>query len=425
MRLSILFHRIDVFTIGILFPLSLIEYYKNKGIINRPFLILLISVFGVFFSGLMSGAVNNNPLLPTIHGSFDYIKYFLVIFIYAAFFREQDEFVKVFRPLLIVAIFIGVIAFIQEAWAMYSRYILKENIQNIFYIEIPKIFQQRDRQSTFFANSWRFGMYRVSSLMLNHNYLGLYCLLIFNVYSFATKRGKFIVFFSLLSGTLGSFSRIVYTSFTLVAGLQILRGRKWLILLLIPVAVFLFEFSFNSEQNLLKPTKSVELSKNTGEIAGEEGSIDSFYRKHTREKAIEIWKDHVIWGAGPSMYGGALSVKYNSPLYDYKAYNIMPLVVLFLKEWGTIDQFWPQVLAELGIVGIILFVWLFVSLTIMLFSFRNKAASQEVKNLFTAFIVYMVVILVYTFGLTLNLTPILFTCFAFIGIASGFVIRSS
>lgn len=429
--LSSFSNNFDEFTIGILFPLAIIELYKDKAIINRTFLILFISVLGAGFYGLMSGAVNHNPLLATIHASIDYIKYFLVIFIYAAFFREHDEFKKVFRLLLITAIIIGAIAFIQETWAMYSRYILKKDIQDISYVGVYN-FLNKNTESPFFASLWRLGMFRTASLMLNHTYLGLYCILIFNIYSYAVKRGNFLIYFSLLSGIFVSLSRIVYMNFILVAGLQILRGRKWLLLFLIPVVAFLVTFSFKSYiKNNELPAKSVEIPKNAGVseaesgMEGEEGGTDIFFRKHTRDKAIEIWKDHAVWGAGPAMYGGALSIKYNSPLYDYDAYKILPIAVLYLKQWGTIDQFWPQVLAELGIIGIALFVWLFISLTIMLFSLRNKAPSSEMKSLFTGFIVYILVILVYTVGLTLNLTPILFSYFALIGIASGFVIRSS
>lgn len=417
---SFLIH-LDEYTIFIFFPLALIEFYRNKTTMKRPLFVLLLSVFAVGCSGLISGVVNNNPLLPTIHGSIDYVKYFAFIFIYAAFFRENDDFREVFRLLLIVVIFIGAVAFMQEAWALYSRFILKKGIPDISHFQILPLIDQNSKFINL-ANMWRFGIYRVASIMTNHNYLGLYCLLIFNLYSYAVEKWNFLVILSLFAGIIGSASRVVYTAFILVAGLQTLRRREWLLLFLIPMAFFSFVFNFKNAIKVPEPTKSVAISKNAENFSSEENATDAYYRKHTRGKAIEIWKDHVIWGAGPSMYGSSLSIKYNSPLYE--AYNVLPIVVLFFKDWGTIDQFWPQVLAELGIIGIVLFIWLFISLAVMLFSFRNKAPS-EMKSLFTGFMVFVLVILIYSFAFTLNLHPILSTYFALVGIASGYIIRLS
>jgi hypothetical protein len=423
--LSIFSNNLDELTIVFFIPLAAIEFYKNKAIINRPLVLLFISVSSVGLYGIISGFVNHNPYLATVHGSIDYIKYFLLIFIYAAFFGASDDFKKVFRILIVTSVLIGVAAFSQEVWAVFSRYILKIDIEDIYYLDIFNLIK-KETQSYSNAITWRLGMYRVASFMLNHTYLGLYCLLIFNVYSFFEKRGKFVVFFSLLSGIIGSLSRIVFVNFLLVAGLHTIRGRRWLLLFFIPTILFLVQFSFNNKPNLHVQVKSIETERsprNSEAVTGVEGGIDSFYRKHTREKAIEIWKDHIIWGAGPSTYGSALSIKYNSPLYDYETYKIMPYVVVLLREWGTIDQFWPQVLAELGSIGIILFLWIFISLIMMLLSFQERAPFPEMKRVYAAFIVNIIVILAYSTVQTLNLTPILFTYFALVGIASGHIIR--
>jgi len=189
--------------------------------------------------------------------------------------------------------------------------------------------------------------------------------------------------------------------------------------------LLLFKLSFKKDFNVWEMIGSVSVSQGVEKELKTGILKEVSYREYTRNKAIEIWKDHVIWGAGPSMYGGALSVKYNSPYYEYRVYKILPLVVDYLRSWGTIDQFWPQVLAELGIIGVILFSCFFILLTIMLYLFRRNASSTGMKNLFTGFMVYILVILIYTIVLTLNLTPIIFSFFAFIGIASGYIIRLS
>ena len=187
--------RLDEFTVGLLFPLALIELYRENKINNRPFVILFSSVIAIFFCGLISGTVNNNPHIATIHGAIEYIKYFLVIFIYAAFLKERDEFKKVFRLVLIVTIFISVIAFMQEVWAIYNKYVLDISADKISHFEINDLI---DRDNSLFSSGewqWRLGIYRVSSFMVNHTSLGMYCLLIFTTYSFIMEKWniKFII----------------------------------------------------------------------------------------------------------------------------------------------------------------------------------------------------------------------------------------
>jgi len=170
--------------------------------------------------------------------------------------------------------------------------------------------------------------------------------------------------------------------------------------------------------------KSVMISEHNEKDSRNTSKREISYREYTRYKAIEIWKEHIMWGVGPSMYGGSLSIKYNSPYYGYNN-NFMPIVAAYMKQWGTIDQFWPQVLAELGIIGITLFTIFFISICMMLLSFKKKAQSPEVKKIFDGLIIYFIVILISTAVLSLNLTPVLFSYFAFVGIASGYIIRLS
>ena len=48
------------------------------------------------------------------------------------------------------------------------------------------------------------------------------------------------------------------------------------------------------------------------------------YRVYTMNKSLEVFKDHPILGVGPGMFGGVISVIFNSHVYD--EYN-------FQKTW--------------------------------------------------------------------------------------------
>ncbi|MBI5056319.1 MAG: O-antigen ligase family protein [Nitrospirae bacterium] len=388
--------------------MAIIEFIKSKKKPDRLYLILMAPILALSILGFISGLINGNYMLATIHGTFEYIKYFLVIFIYAAFFREFSEFKKVFRLVLMTAVFLGAISFIQEIWAVGNLYILKKNVKDIYYFDVAYIINPQIR-SGYFENMWRLGILRVPSFMINHNFSGLYILLILVIYTHIIEKVNFAIFVSLFSAILGSVSRVVYTSFILTGGFQVFKGKKWWIISLVPITISLFYLSPLSEYTVL----SKSAAKRPPTIFSLEKKSWDGFRDYTREKAIEIWKDHVLFGVGPGMYGGAISLKYKSPVYD--KYNFDQLRKQSLEQWQTADQFWPQVLAETGIAGIICFAGIFISLTTTLFALKNKAPSNEIKGLFTGLIMYVVILLIYTFGYDLNVPPVIFTFSAFIG----------
>jgi hypothetical protein len=141
------------------------------------------------------------------------------------------------------------------------------------------------------------------------------------------------------------------------------------------------------------------------------------YRIETRETAMKIWKDHILLGAGPGMFGGVVSVKYSSDIY--KQYSITHDTKQQLNEVRSIDQFWPQILAELGVVGSVTFIVMLISLVIILLILRIWATSDEVGGLFSGLVVITVLIFIYSLYTGLNITSILFTYSAFVGMGLG------
>lgn len=389
---------LDEITTLIFLLLAIREFYKKREIPNKLSLILLLPILVFSISGFISGLLNKNSLLITALGTFDYIKNFLVIFIYAAFFREFDDFKKIFRFLLILTVFLGLIALIQELWATGFRYILREDVKNIKYLLTHELQP---------ALAWRFGIYKAPSLTHNSNIFGLYSLLILSIYLFTVNKINFAVLASLFAGIFASVSRMAYAGFAFVGGVQIFNGKKWFILLLFPVVICLFYISFFSGSDI-EEVKFIDATKDFEAKS---------YRAYTRGKAVKIWQDHPLLGVGPGMYGGVISIKYQSPIYD--KYNFQGMIKEYLETFKGIDQFWPQILAEVGIVGFACFIWLFVLLAIMLFILRRKTFSHEIKGLYTGLLTYIIVILIYTWGSGLNITENLFTYSAFVGIGLG------
>ncbi len=409
-ELSAFIGYLDEITIVIFLPLAIREFYKDREILNRLYFILLFPLFFLSVSGFVSGLVNGNPLFITIFGIFDYIKNFLVIFIYAAFFRDFYKFKKIFRLLLLVAVFLGAVALIQELWATASRYILEKDIydKGIYFLRnIPS-----GKGHGYFEDIWRFGIYRTSSLMHHPNILGLYCLLILTIYLCMVKKVNFAVLISLFTGVFVSVSRMVYMGFVFIIGLQIFRYRKWLIaLVVIPVVIILFFMSSFSDFDIWEQKSMPGLIK----LEGPESFWVVSYRVYAREKAMEVWKDHPSWGVGPGMFGGVVSVIFKSPVYE--EYDFIATWVL--EKYRSLDQFWPQVLAEMGIIGAVGFAGLFISLFVIFYIARQQAASDEVKELFTGLTIFTIVILIYCLGLGLNITSILFTFSAIAGMGLG------
>jgi hypothetical protein len=393
-ELSSFISYLDEITIIVLLPLSMYKFYKSREFPDRLYLILLLPVFMFCISGLISGMVNGNSVFVTILGVFDYIKNFLVIFIFAAFFRDFGEFKKFFRLLMIVAVFLGVIALIQEVRELVYRYILGNDVVD----------------TGFYFSSWRLGIYRAPSLMHNANIFGLYCLLMLTVYLCMSQNFKIPVIIPLLAGVFMSVSRLVYMGFLFLCGLQLLKGRKWFLALLVPVLVLLLIMFFYHEFNI---SKFMNIDKQVFE--SNTGFVN--YKIDAKKTAMNIWKDHFLLGAGPGMFGGVVSIKYKSDVYEQ--YNLSRDTKQLIFEVGSIDQFWPQALAEMGIIGSAAFVSILISLVIILLILRIWATSDEVGGLFTGLVVITILIFIYSLYTGLNITSILFTYSAFVGMGVG------
>lgn len=380
---------LDELTILFLLPPALIKIYANKEYPIRLHTALLFPVVLLVISGLISGLLNENAFYVTALGIFSYIEWFLVVFIFAAFFQNNNEIRHFFHILIRLAIILVVVALIQETWAMTTRYILEMENYDI--------------------SNWRFGIYRPASLMRSPNVFGLYILLIFTIYLSLSKKINYLIFILLLSGIILSLSRIVSLGLIFLCIAQIYRKNKSFLILLAPmlvllIMIFAINMNFNKRADTLSPTDM-------------EVSSYSEYRKQTRQTAITIWKDNIFFGTGPGMFGGDVSLKYTSRIYG--EYDYSEKIMWHLKRTGHVDQFWFQLLAEMGIMGVIAFCILFTNIIIVLLILRIWASSDYIGNLFVGLLIIVFTIILFSLFTGLSNTSLLFTFSAIIGMAIG------
>lgn len=404
---------LDEITIVAFSFLAMIVFIRKKEIRDGLYLVLLLSLGLLVIIGLISGFINGNSLLITSIGTLDYIRNFLLVFIYGAFFRDLIEVKKIFRLILMIAVVIGVIAFLQELWAVTSHYYFSENSQVELFITLKNILPDYSHYP------YRVGIYRVSSLMHNYIFMGLYCLLILSIYMFTQKKISIFVFLALYCAIFGSVSRMVYMGYIVVAGVQIIRTsekRALMVLSLVPILILMVKLSTLWDLNVLKLTSASVVEENNSFMSESEDTKISF-REYSKERAIQIWKDHPLWGVGPGMFGGIISIKYKSYVYD--EYNFNSYAQALLNSWKHIDQWWPQMLAETGILGVACFAGTLISVLSICFIARNRTTSDQMKGLFAGYGLFLVIVLLYSLGSVINITQVVFPYFAFIGMGLG------
>ncbi len=388
--LSNLIGGLDEVTIVMLLPIALIKLYINKEYPTRLYTFILIPLLLLLISGIISGFMNGNSFTVTIQGIFDYEEYFLVIFIFAAFFRTYDEVNDIFQTLIKIALFLVGIALVQEVWALVSRYVL--DMEN------------------YDLSNWRLGIYRPSSLMKSSNIFGLYILLMFIVYVSLAKKINYFIFFVFLSAIILSVSRVVYSGLIFLCLAQIYRRKKIFIYIFIPVLTLLLIIGF---------FRSIELDKRIYSNV-QTNQLDTSYsddREKVRQIAVSIWKDNIVFGAGPGMFGGEVSLKYNSHLY--REYSFSNKLMWHLRNTGNVDQFWFQLLAEMGIFGVLIFCFLFVDLIFIILILRIWSSSYIVGNLLIGLLIITMTIIMFTTYTGLKNTSLMFTYCAIIGMTIG------
>lgn len=336
----------------------------------------ILGIMALFCAeGLLSGAINGNKIIITVNGVFDYIKNFLPIPFFAMLKFSTGRVKKMYKILLLVAIIFCLVGIIQEI---------------MFFCGCK------------FEGDVRFGILRVRPLEHHPNVYGLCCLFFLIMEYSLYKRVRWYGFL-LIVGIMLSVSRMVWISFVFASVLLILRQK---IGRMLPLVVFMLIVLFFALPAFFRYTKSETIPTAT-------------FRGYALHKSIEIWRDHYFFGTGPGMYGGVVSVKYNSPVYekynfDSEQYNY------WVKKIRSLDQFWSQILAETGIIGTVIFLWLL--LYLFKIPYRHALAlrnNEFTTNMLKGLSLIPIVIIVYLVGSGLNLNLFLLTYSILLGACLG------
>jgi len=340
-------------------------------------IILILFLIG----GMNSGVYNNNNLFITSLGVFDYIKnFFYIVGCYYLF--SNYKFLKtLYRILLSLTILLVFVAVIQEVF-----FLLGEDIGKVF---LPSALT-------------RFGFLRTPSLMGHPNIFGLYVLLFFTLNLFIRKRTLGLTNILLYMGLFLTFSRFVWVSGAIIIMFFALESKKLVhkmagAVMALSFIIFVIPFVYIKTHN--------------------EMLTQDYFRGYALYKSIEIWNDNKLLGVGPGMFGGVISLKFNSPVYE--RYNFSDRWLTFMKGFNSIDQFWPQLLAETGLIGLFIFFLLLSVLYIIPRRISLMVEDSFLKGMLSGLAKMPVILFFYLFGSGLNMTAFLVTYTSLLGIAIG------
>ena len=354
----------EIFVLFSLFLFFLFILYFGK--IKKEAFKILLCLFLLFILGLISGIYNGNKVVVSILGSFDYIKNFLIIPFFGLITVSEKKAYRIYKILHWLALFFCLVGIIQ-----FISFYLRSDISNY---EV------------------RFGIPRVPSLLGHPNMFGLYSLLFF-ILDFSLYQKIRWQNLLLAIGIVLSVSRMVWIAFLVCLIYLLLYNKnkisKVLITLIFVFMLFNILYSF-----YLKTVKEL--------------SVEDYYRGYTLKKSLEIWKEHPLLGVGPGMYGGIISVIFDSPIY--KAYNFSEKWYNFgIKNFHSLDQFWGQTLAEIGLIGTAIFLYFLYLLFKMTRKFFLCTKNFFKKRMLIGFSSIPIVLFIYLFGSGLNLTSFLLT----------------
>lgn len=343
---------------------------------------ILFSLVLIGIIGAASGTINGNSHIVTANGVFDYIKNFLVIPVLCFFTFPKKRVTALYNILHNLALLICVGAVIQAILFLAGFPLEKLGIQIV---------------------DVRFGLPRSSLFMQHPNVIGLYALLFF-ILDFSLHRRVRRQGMVLILGILLSASRIVWSAFfiSLFFLLSHINSKKIFVLLIPAALTMILALPFFYAHSI------------------KEWNIEdqNFYRGYTLAKSIEIWKDHPVLGVGPGMYGGVVSMTFNSPIY--KKYNFSQRWFDYgLRTFRSLDQFWPQVLAEMGFLGSLGFGFLLIALWQTAKKASLHAKDTLRKKMLSGFSSIPLILAVYLLGSGLNVTSFLLTYAALFGMVLG------
>ena len=340
-------------------PLGRAVTYADEAIILISFTLVLFGLFlkgdftprtglglpllGIGAVGIVSSIRSHVPLVIAGSGLLLLLKGFLVLFIFAHVPFEEGNlrrYVVVFAIVCCAILFLGFLDFVNpEAF--------RAAIGNVADVE------------------WRFGIASVQSLFIHPGIFGWFCALaaLFSLaFYFVTGRRICLVLFILFTlGLLLSMRRKPVAGVVVGAGVGILslplRRRVRVGLVLGVLVIFL---------GVLFAPQITGIVHEGLEIYLFHPDPMSVARSALYMTGVRVARDHFPLGAGLGRYGGYIAASHYSPMYEKYDLDL----VSGLEPGGHFldDTFWPLIVGELGVLGLILYLW--VCWRLFLFSWR-------------------------------------------------------
>lgn len=325
-------------------------------------------IFWYVLIALISLVINKVSLKQGGYGIYDVLKNIFVFYVFAHLDFTKDELMNLIKILQKIAIFIGVVALFAELIAMGWQ-------AGIGYLV---------------TEEKRLGLYRVFSLtgFGTWNYLGVYMTLIFFLTAIIRKPSleRTMVFFTALSTLFLTFSRQAWLGFSIM----IFLFKKKLIPIALIIALIVL-WMLVSDVHTFTPEK--------------------YFRGYAFVQSLNILREHLFWGVGPGMFGSVSASIFGSPYYATWPKYFQELAI----KYHGIDQFWPWIWSEGGIIGLFAYISIWGSLYFYfkrIGTFFLTRNDMQMYNLAKVLRYFIFVIGVMGFAGGLNIAFVIFTYFA-------------
>lgn len=340
-------------------------------------------IVGFIALSLVSMLVNRVPLVQGWFGIYDYLKNIMVAYIYAMLGFDEDDYRRAVRYLISAGVVMAVVGVFGEVLALYF-----EKGLNLL------VFSEK-----------RYGLYRVISLAGygSWNYLGIYAIFLFflakssDMSSMLTRKTQlfllaFLIMFSL--------SRQVWLGFLVMTFLISRKANRWVAVLLVIISLVL---SSNYYEEIIDIV-----------LEGIPSDASRYFRLYAFNSSLMLLQESPFIGAGPSMFGGLASILYQSPIYDQWPLHFKK----FAYAIRGIDQFWPVVWGETGLLGIVCYLMILVGLYRGIESHERRFASKGdawLAKQGRVLRTYILPIVIMGFAGGLNAAFVSYTFFAMVG----------
>lgn len=313
----------------------------------------LLSLF--LLVGIISSIAARVPLFIAASQFLLYVKGFLFFYILASIPANNltlRKYVRSFAYVALLFLFFGFVDLVAPSW-------LRSVTGNVDYI------------------SYRMGIPSVISLFVHPGVFGWFmCFIALYWFAFFIVFGKGSYLFTGLAFSLGCFLSMRAKPLGglvggILAGLSTLpltkRIRNGLVFITvglcvsIPVWPKLYGLYQSTVTNYVKVRDPMLVARNALYIT-----------------SVDIAKDYFPFGAGFGRYGGWISAKYYSPLYD--EYDLSRVYGMTEEKTSfTCDTFWPMVLGETGFIGLALYAGILISFVKTLYKQVRNESNRYVK----------------------------------------------